>query len=567
MEQYIWLIVFDILIFATAGVYLTYFRKRNVRPMIVWGFSWLIYGLGILCFILYSVNGIEEFLIIRKVMDMMNIVLMLMGAYTFLHIETPQYWYRFSFYLMILAAIDLVYEMHLLSFYLPVSTYQLVVSVAICRLVIKNWNVSAFSKSIGVGAFFCWGAGKALFSIFEVFSENLAFFVVIEIIMFISVNFCIIIIYMEKTRGNAQMEDNLYKKVVENSSDAIFYFRIKPYQAYEYMSPAIEDLLGYAPNDFYSNPDILKEIAEQEYLDEMAYLLEGEGEPTRVISVELFRKDGKKLWVEISCTAILNREGEVEAMQGSIRDVTDVKTAEVELINMTRSRNTLFSYISHELRTPVTSILGYMTAINDGVFSTEEEKAEAMDVIFTKVGTLKKLVDDIDQLSKLETHQFSFDFQTFNTSELTEMLIAANMGDMLGKGFDVEVKADLRELEHYWIIADNERINQVFMNLLSNAMKYSDEKKKIVVSFSIDEAMANYVVSVKDSGIGIKAEDIPFVFDRFYRAEYNKGREGRGLGLTLCREIIGRHQGNIYVDSVFGEGSTFTFIIPLHKES
>ncbi len=567
MTEYFWLTAYDAAIFVLAIIYICSFIKKKDRFMITCGAAWIAYGIGVLCCVFFLYQGAEEFLIVRKVMDMGNIVILLLASYSFMHVSPPQYWYRFSLYLMILAVADIIYKFSLLSFYLPISLYQFVISLFLCYNIAKKWNGLAFTKNLILGTCFLWGAGKAAFSIFEAATGEVKVFLVLEIILFISINFSILITYLERRRDTAHIEGNLYQRVIENSKDAIFYYKIRPYKAYEYISPAVESLLGYSPAEFYNNPDLLREIAEQEYMDEMTYFLQEDDDRYKVISAELYTKEGKKLWVEIGCTALRDSNGEIEAIQGSIRDITEIKSAEVELINLTRSRNMLFTYVSHELRTPITSIVGYMTAINDGVFATEEEKAEAMDIISQKISTLKKLIDDLDQLSKLETHQFNFDFQAFNTSELTEMLISTNIGDVRSKGFNIEVKTDLRSLEAYWIIADDERINQVFVNLLSNAMKYSDERKKLMVSFSVDEAKTNYVVSVTDSGTGIKTEDIPFLFDRFYRAEYNRNREGRGLGLTLCKEIIEKHQGTIFVESEYGKGSTFTFIIPLHKEN
>jgi len=110
----------------------------------------------------------------------------------------------------------------------------------------------------------------------------------------------------------------------------------------------------------------------------------------------------------------------------------------------------------------------------------------------------------------------------------------------------------------------------VFTNLINNSIKYSGGNKQLRVSFDIDDNKENFVVSVKDNGIGIKDKYIDHIFDRFYRAGVSDGTnrtiEGRGLGLTLCREIITAHQGEIFAESVYGSGSTFTFIIPLFKE-
>ncbi|MBQ0078780.1 MAG: ATP-binding protein [Eubacterium sp.] len=114
------------------------------------------------------------------------------------------------------------------------------------------------------------------------------------------------------------------------------------------------------------------------------------------------------------------------------------------------------------------------------------------------------------------------------------------------------------------------RINQVFSNLVNNAYKYAQDNNNMTWSFSIDPAEENLVVYVRDYGKGIRSKHLGHIFDKFYRADYadntNKQIEGRGLGLTLCKEMINAHQGEIFAESVYGEGSKFTFIIPLYKE-
>ena len=191
-----------------------------------------------------------------------------------------------------------------------------------------------------------------------------------------------------------------------------------------------------------------------------------------------------------------------------------------------------------------------------------------MDIITTKALTLKKLIDDLDQLTKLETHQFTFNFMSYTTGDVTEMLINGSLSDAKSAGFNVSMDYDINTLNKYWIVIDYDRINQVFSNLVSNAIKYSNKEKNLIFKFKIDEAEENFLVSVEDTGIGIKDENIPHIFDRFFRAKDNNktSAEGRGLGLTLCKDIMLAHQGDIFAESIYGYGSTFIFIIPLYKE-
>ena len=287
------------------------------------------------------------------------------------------------------------------------------------------------------------------------------------------------------------------------------------------------------------------------------------------ITFPISKKTGENVWIEMSGSAVVE-DGVLVAVEGMIRDVTAIHTESMEQIRVARSRNMLFSYISHELRTPITSLAGYITALEDGTFSTEEEQREAMDVISSKTQTLKKLIDDLDQMSKLETHQFTFDFQVYNVGEVVNTMIANNIGDIENKGYEVEFEYNDLMLSKYEFVVDFQRIGQVFTNLVTNAIKYSPDNNKLWVSFDLDEPRENFICTVRDEGVGISGSDLNHVFDSFFRAGTNtsatKYTEGRGLGLSLSKEIVERHNGEIYADSKYGKGSTFTFIIPLFKE-
>jgi len=181
------------------------------------------------------------------------------------------------------------------------------------------------------------------------------------------------------------------------------------------------------------------------------------------------------------------------------------------------------------------------------------------------------MIDDVDQLSKLENREYKFDFMLCNAGEITDRLIKDSASIIASAGFTVSFDCDMDVLHQYSIIADYDRIYQVLSNLVSNAIKYSTDDKTLTITFDIDKAKENYIVSVTDHGIGIKDEHIPFVFDTFYRENCTTDNslpqvEGRGLGLTLCKEIVHSYNGEIYVKSACKRGSTFTFIIPLYNE-
>ncbi len=282
----------------------------------------------------------------------------------------------------------------------------------------------------------------------------------------------------------------------------------------------------------------------------------------------LHHKNGMVFWGEFN-SSILYKDGIPVAVEGIIRDVTRMKNAENQLRSAKQSRDLLLSYISHELKTPITSILGYVNALNDGTINAPKERINAMEIISSKALLLEHLINDLFQLSKLESNQFSFNFMHLDALDLSRQLIGKYILDIKSAGIKPVVEMDSKALAGKNIIVDPKRVDQVFSNIVFNAIKYTESNDKIKIKFGIDQEMKNYTVTVSDSGIGIPKEDLPYIFDRFFKARtpVRSGKEaGSGLGLTISKEIIAAHGGSISARSNLGKGSTFTFTIPIYYD-
>ena len=562
------MLIFAVLILLISIAYFRIYLKREERFMQMWGYAWIIYAVGICLYLAYTQTGNDLFLEMRKVTDMYNLICLLLGSYLISHTRVPEYWARFSLYMTLLAVVCMMYKTELLTFYLPVMIFQLAVTGFIVYNIFMRWKLKRELQILVCFVFFIWGAGKSMLSLVEVFMSDLYEHIIIELTFANILNFCILTIYTAYIKDKSEITGDLYKKVVDNSEDALFYFSHNP-PAYEYISPVCRDITGYSQNDFYKNPNLLMTISQDKSVENLMYDLVENVIERGKITFQISKRDGENVWLEMKCSAIIEDNRPI-AMEGVLRDVTAAHTRSMEQIKTTRSRNMLFSYISHELRTPITSVAGYITALEDGTFATDEERKEAIEIISSKTATLKKLIDDLDQMSKFETHQFTFDFQVYNVGEVVEVMVAGSIGDIEKNRFTVEFDYQDSLLSKYEFVVDLERINQVYTNLITNAIKYSGDSRRIWISFGLDDVRENFICSVKDEGVGIAGSDMNHVFDSFFRAETNtsatKYTEGRGLGLSLSREIVQRHNGQIYVDSIYGKGSVFTFTVPLFKE-
>ncbi len=559
---------FTVFTFLISLAYLYMFVRSQERFIQYWGLCWVLYSFSLMFLIQYINTGSGTLLEIRKAFDMLNILFLLFGGYAFMHRKIPGYWIRFSLYLIIWNVIGIVYGFDLYGIFLPISLYQVIMTFSLCYIILKYWDIADFEKGLAIIIFVLWGLSKASLSIFETLYTDTGSFYLLEIVLSNSLNFCILIIYVQKMNNTAAEAERLFKVIAENAADIIFYYQLQPFPSLTYISPSAEKVTGYAPKEFYNNPRLYIEITEPDQHDQIKTIFDPnqDGDDPKVF--KWYHKDGTIRWMEFNNSVIYDY-GVPVAIEGSIRDVTLMKTVENELIQSKQARQRLLSYVSHELKTPVTSILGYINAIKDGTISDEKEKQAAINTIFSKALTLETLIQDLFQLSKLETKQFSFEFMELDPAELALRLIGKYSLDVKNAGLRLSSSIDRSKLANISIIADPERIDQVFSNILFNSIKYSQKNGKIFVRCGLDKTKNSIYISVSDNGAGISPEDLPNIFSRFYRAQGSASSgtpAGSGLGLTLSKEIIDAHNGTIHVKSHLGKGSTLTFTIPVYND-
>ncbi len=222
-------------------------------------------------------------------------------------------------------------------------------------------------------------------------------------------------------------------------------------------------------------------------------------------------------------------------------------------------RRRLIGDVSHELRTPLTTIKGSMEGLMDGVLPATTETYQQ---IHAEADRLNRLVDDLQELSRMEAHAYHLNCQPVEvaallSSAMKRMAIQAQAKNVT---LDVEPTGDLPLIQ-----GDADRLLQVLTNLIGNAIQYSPEGARVTVSTR--HVSHEVQIAVKDTGIGIPAEHLPRIFDRFYRADPSRSRgsgAGSGIGLTIARALVEAHGGRIWAESAGdGQGSTFTFTLPI----
>lgn len=231
-----------------------------------------------------------------------------------------------------------------------------------------------------------------------------------------------------------------------------------------------------------------------------------------------------------------------------------------------RENRELIGNISHDLKTPITAIKGYAEGILDGVVTTPEQQQKYVSTIYNKADDMAKLIDELTYYTKIDTNRIPYKFGKVSPVEFFYDCVEDVGLDLESKGiiFTHSENVSPRDL----VIADVEQLAKVVNNIINNAVKYMNKTPgKISINLLDDGDFVRFEIS--DNGRGISPEDIPKLFDRFYRtdASRNSNTGGSGIGLSIARKIIEDHGGKIWASSKLGEGSKFTFILRKYQEA
>ena len=283
------------------------------------------------------------------------------------------------------------------------------------------------------------------------------------------------------------------------------------------------------------------------------FMARAQSQPIRMIqqTVSDFAKGDFSKRVEIS-----SGNEELRELAASINHMAN------ELSNLEESRKAFVSNVSHELRSPLTCMQGYMQGMLDGTIPPEEQP-RYMQVVLDETRRLTKLVGDLLKLSRYESGKIPLNITRFDVNELLRRSIIGFGTRLDAKNVDVQV--DMPDGECY-VMADSDRISQVILNLIDNAIKFLPEQGG-VLSISVKPEGRAVSISVADNGSGISAADLPHIFDRFYKADkaHTSGM-GTGLGLSIVRRIINDHGQQISVQSEEGSGAKFVFTLEMAKD-
>ena len=316
-----------------------------------------------------------------------------------------------------------------------------------------------------------------------------------------------------------------------------------------------------------SNPAI---VAKYEIIDEQGQpfpssqlthrrVLAGEREAQAIIgsrrSPHLAPAGQPEHWSLVKSRPVLDEQGEVAMVITITHDITERMQAE-------RRKDEFISMASHELKTPVTSLKGFAHVLQRRLIKQGDEQGQQyLARMDTQLNKLAKLINDLLDISKMQAGKLAYEVEQVDLDALVQEMVENVQATTSTHQIVIEGKAE------GYLIGDKDRLEQVFINLLTNAIKYSPQAKKVIVRLSREQERA--IVSVQDFGIGISMDHYQKIFERFYQVTdpEEKTYPGLGLGLYISSEIIERHHGRIWVESSKGQGSTFFVALPLTQEA
>lgn len=568
--------------------YFYIYRQNKHNYIAIWGFGWMIYSLGYLLDLVLIAEPYS--IILKNFLSVISAFFLLVGTFEFVGNKFYKGFFTLSLLiftvflvisLVMASPANVTYFSQLLALTASIFLSAISVGTGIIFLVQEEDRQGDLSRGgkndltidIAAWVFIIWGTHKGFYNFvtpdFNVSSWNYISSIFLTNIL----NIALILVHAAKSNSDIMKSERLYRLLAENSRDAIVKISLFPEPNYLYLSPAIKEITGYREQEFYQKSDFFIDIIAEEDRTRYRDYLFGIKKIDSKITFRLNQKNKMQIWIEQHSTLVLDESGLPLYVEAILRDVSDRMLIEKNLFNSETARRELLANISHELKSPITSIIGYLSVIQDNLLSTPQEALKFIRTCLEKSITLNELIQDLFELSKLEARQLSFQFEKTNAAEYFLGAYCKFKADIEKAGATAQFE-DFGQTtsEEIMISIDKRRLDQVIYNLIVNALNYIGKdgiirfQYNITLGFDWPEAKKDrnsfVVLAVEDNGSGIPVEALSLIFQRFYRSRSSAETGGTGLGLAISREIIGFHGGIIWAESGNGKGTTLYVAIP-----
>lgn len=379
----------------------------------------------------------------------------------------------------------------------------------------------------------------------------------------------------EKKKAEEALKESeeRYRSITENINESLWMAERKNRSLDVVLyTQAIENITGYTSDQFREDKGLWYKIVHpndvQEFIRKLKRLYRDPARKSDHFEYRIINKLGNIIWIENTINVIRNNDGEIQKIYGLVSDVTLNKRAEAELkksaenlMQLNDTKDRFISIVSHDLRTPFSSILGFTDILLSDRDMPVDKQIEYITFIQESSRNMLALVNSLLDWTRLQTGRIQFEPSRLNAKYVITRAVQMLSGTAIQK--NVELVSDV--VNDVYVHADENLLLQVFNNLISNAIKFTESGGSITVYAEPDSEKKHVRFSVKDTGVGIQPEDMNKLFkvDTKFTSPGTSGEKGSGLGLSLCYEIVQKHGGDVYVESEPGEGSEFIFTIPV----
>ena len=381
----------------------------------------------------------------------------------------------------------------------------------------------------------------------------------------------------KQTEQSLRESEGKYRLIAENATDIIV--TQNNARQFTYLSPSVKQLLGYTPEEIIQgvHGPLLTPESQELVTNVIARKRDDDPEPTR-LEVEQIRKDGSTVWTDVIVKRLYDEMGHHSGFLGITREISDRKEAEAALKQAkelaeaaNRAKSMFLSHMSHELRTPLNAILGFAQLLARETTLSPVQRKYA-DTIDRSGAHLLKLINDILSLAKIESGHMAVNSTNFDLWQI--LATVENMIRMRAEQKELQFSVESMPDVPRYINADENKLRQVLINLLGNAVKFTEKGAVTLKIARLDSEMtaakepshsqiAHLTFEISDTGPGINSEDLPTIFDVFHQSSHPQNIEGAGLGLTISRKFVQLLGGDLRVHSQVGQGSVFSFTIPV----
>ncbi|MBT4687782.1 MAG: PAS domain S-box protein [Rhodospirillaceae bacterium] len=365
----------------------------------------------------------------------------------------------------------------------------------------------------------------------------------------------------ESEKRNSSIIDSLDETYYRTGKDGRII--VASPSARDLLGYSVEELIGYPLGDFYADP------SEREVFLEA---LNANGGRIRDFESRLKRKDGTEIWVRTNAHFVHDDDGQISGVEGVTRDVSDRKKAEqtiehalAEAQAANKSKSEFLANMSHELRTPLNAIIGFADVMKSEIFGPlgSNRYKSYMKDIQDSGQHLLAIINDILDLARVDSGHVELQESEIDLAELLELCRRMFTVQARNKNFEFTVQSMETPIR---LLGDQRLLQQVIINLISNAVKFTPSGGSITVAAEKTEGN-DLVIRIRDSGIGMSAEEMKTIFEPFRQVDSSLTRryDGTGLGLSLSKGLTELHNGMIQFESALGEGTTVTVLLPANR--